>query len=97
MNKKNEFFKNLGKLLEKSAINYKDLSNELINICKSKREDFIFKMKLVSKEMEIVKKRLDNLENICRKTKQRKKNQKGKNTSTLSPPNSDFPNCIFPP
>ena len=68
MNKKNEFFKNLGKLLEKSIINYKDLSNELINICKSKREDFIFKMKLVSKEeMEIVKKRLDNIENIVEK------------------------------
>ena len=97
MNKKNEFFKNLGKLLEKSIINYKDLSNELINICKSKREDFIFKMKLVSKEeMEIVKKRLDNIENIVEK-KNKKKNQKGKNTSTLSPPNSDFPNCIFPP
>ena len=74
MNKKNEFFKNLGKLLEKSIINYKDLSNELINICKSKREDFIFKMKLVSKEeMEIVKKRLDNLENIVEKQNKKKK------------------------
>ncbi len=77
MNKKNEFFKNLGKLLEKSIINYKDLSNELINICKSKREDFIFKMKLVSKEeMEIVKKRLDNLENIVEKQKKKKKSKR---------------------
>ena len=76
MNKKNEFFKNLGKLLEKSIINYKDLSNELINICKSKREDFIFKMKLVSKEeMEIVKKRLDNLENIVEKQNKKKKSK----------------------
>ena len=77
MNKKNEFFKNLGKLLEKSIINYKDLSNELINICKSKREDFIFKMKLVSKEeMEIVKKRLDNLENIFEKQNKKKKTKR---------------------
>lgn len=77
MNKKNEFFKNLGKLLEKSIINYKDLSNELINICKSKREDFIFKMKLVSKEeMEIVKKRLDNLENIFEKQNKKKKSKR---------------------
>ena len=77
MNKKNEFFKNLGKLLEKSIINYKDLSNELINICKSKREDFIFKMKLVSKEeMEIVKKRLDNLENIVEKQNKKKKSKR---------------------
>ena len=79
MSKKNEFFKNLGKLLEKSIINYKDLSNELINICKSKREDFIFKMKLVSKEeMEIVKKRLDNLENIVEKQNKKKKIKKVK-------------------
>tara|TARA_Y100000813_G_C24111264_1_gene327905 strand:+ start:696 stop:929 length:234 start_codon:yes stop_codon:yes gene_type:complete len=77
MSKKNEFFKNLGKLLEKSIINYKDLSNELINICKSKREDFIFKMKLVSKEeMEIVKKRLDNLENIVEKQNKKKKSKR---------------------
>ena len=77
MCKKNEFFKNLGKLLEKSIINYKDLSNELINICKSKREDFIFKMKLVSKEeMEIVKKRLDNLENIVEKQNKKKKSKR---------------------
>ncbi len=77
MNKKNEFFKNLGKLLEKSIINYKDLSNELINICKSKREDFIFKMKLVSKEeMEIVKKRLDNIENIVEKQNKKKKSKR---------------------
>ena len=77
MNKKNEFFKNLGKLLEKSIINYKDLSNELINICKSKREDFIFKMKLVSKEeMEIVKKRLDNIENIVEKKNKKKKSKR---------------------
>ena len=77
MSKKNEFFKNLGKLLEKSIINYKDLSNELINICKSKREDFIFKMNLVSKEeMEIVKKRLDNLENIVEKQNKKKKSKR---------------------
>ena len=63
MAKSRELFNKLGKILEQSLTNYKDISNEILNICKSKRDDFIFKMKITSKEeTEIVKKRLDRLE-----------------------------------
>ena len=50
-------------LIEKGLINYKDISNEIINILKSKRDEIIFKMKLTSKEeTEILKKRVEILE-----------------------------------
>ena len=50
-------------LIEKGLINYKDISNEIINILKSKRYEIIFKMKLTSKEeTEILKKRVEILE-----------------------------------
>ena len=44
-------------------MNYKDLSNEILNILKSKRDEIVFKMKLTSKEeTDILNKRLENLE-----------------------------------
>ena len=59
MAKSRELFNKLGKILEQSLTNYKDISNEILNICKSKRDDFIFKMKITSKEeTEIVKKKI---------------------------------------
>ena len=50
MNNSNKLFEKFGKLLEESITNYKDISSQIINICKSKRDDFIFKMKITSKE-----------------------------------------------
>ena len=51
------------KLFEQGLLNYKDLSNEILNILKSKRDEIIFKMKLTSKEeTDILNKRLENLE-----------------------------------
>ena len=51
------------KILEQTILNYKDLSNQIINICKSKRDDFIFRMKITSKEeTDILKKRIEKLE-----------------------------------
>ena len=51
------------KLLEQGLLNYKDLSNEILNILKSKRDEVVFKMKLASKEeTDILNKRLENLE-----------------------------------
>ncbi len=51
------------KLLEQTILNYKDISSEIINICKSKRDDFIFRMKITGKEeTEILKKRVEKLE-----------------------------------
>ena len=53
----------LTKLLEEGLVNYKDLSDEIVNILKSKRDEVVFRMKLTSKdETDIIKKRLDKLE-----------------------------------
>ena len=53
----------IAKLLEQGLISYKDLSNEILNIIKSKKDEIIFKLDLYTKEeLEIVKKRLEILE-----------------------------------
>ena len=64
----------LGKLFEQGIISSKDLSSELFNILKSKRDEIVFKMKLVSKdEFEVLTKRVENLENIIKKLETKKK------------------------
>ena len=66
----------LAKLVELGLISSKDLSVELLNILKSKRDEIVFKMKLTSKdEFDILSKRVENLENKIKKleTKKRKK------------------------
>tara|TARA_B110000196_G_scaffold57887_1_gene47972 strand:- start:428 stop:679 length:252 start_codon:yes stop_codon:yes gene_type:complete len=63
MSKSKFIIDKLAKLFEQSLISYRDLSSEIINILKSKRDDFIFKMKLTSKEeTEVLNKRVENLE-----------------------------------
>tara|TARA_B100000745_G_scaffold274887_1_gene204055 strand:- start:31 stop:276 length:246 start_codon:yes stop_codon:yes gene_type:complete len=53
----------IAKLFEQGILNYKDLSNEILNILKSKRDEIVFKMKLASKEeTDILSKRVENLE-----------------------------------
>ena len=53
----------LAKLFEQGLISYKDLSSEIINVLKSKRDEIVFKMKLASKEeTDILIKRVENLE-----------------------------------
>ena len=53
----------LTKLFEQGLISYKDLSSEIINILRFKRDEIIFKMKLTSKEeTDILVKRVENLE-----------------------------------
>jgi hypothetical protein len=53
----------LTKLFEQGLISYKDLSSEIINVLRSKRDEIIFKMKLTSKEeTNILIKRIENLE-----------------------------------
>ena len=60
----------LAKLFEQGLISYKDLSNEIINILKSKKDEIVFKLDLPSKEeFEILKKRVEKLENKLKKTK----------------------------
>jgi len=68
----------LAKLFEQGLVSYKDLSNEILNILRSKRDEIVFKMKLTSKEeTEILNKRVENLEKkIRRLEKKNKKNIK---------------------
>ena len=64
----------LAKFFEQGLISYKDLSNELMNILKSKRDEIIFKMKITSKdEFEILLKRVEILEKKIDQLKVKKK------------------------
>ena len=67
------------KLFEQGLINYKDLSNEILNILKSKRDEIVFKMKLTSKEeTDILIRRVENLEKKVNNLEKLKKNKKVK-------------------
>ena len=67
----------LGKLFEQGIISSKDLSSELFNILKSKRDEIVFKMKLVSKdEFDVLSKRVENLENKIKKFETKKKTKR---------------------
>ena len=70
------------KLFEQGLLNYKDLSNEILNILKSKRDEIVFKMKLSSKEeTDILSDRIGNLEKkvkLLEKLNKRKKAKRAK-------------------
>ncbi len=65
------------KLFEQGLLNYKDLSNEIINILKTKRDEIVFKMKLTSKdETDILNDRVEKSEKkveMLEKLKNKKK------------------------
>ena len=63
----------LAKLLEQGMISYKDLSSEIVNVFKSKRDEIVFKMKLTGKEeTDILIKRVENLEKKIEKLEKKK-------------------------
>ena len=67
----------LGKIFEQGMVSTKDISSELFNILKSKRDEIVFKMKLTSKdEFDVLSKRVENLENKIKKLEIKKKNIK---------------------
>jgi len=67
------------KLFEQGLLNYKDLSNEILNILKSKRDEIVFKMKLSSKEeTDILSDRIENLEKKVKFLEKLNKNKKKK-------------------
>ena len=81
LNMKNSKFiiDKLGKLFEQGIVSSKDLSSELFNILKSKRDEIVFKMKLVSKdEFDVLSKRVENLENKITKLEPKKKAKRAK-------------------
>ena len=72
----------LAKLFEQGLVSYKDLSTEILNILRSKRDEIIFKMKITSKEVtevqnrriEILEKKIEKIEKtIKRKSRKVKK------------------------
>ena len=79
MSKSRFVFDKFAKLIEQGLINYKDISDELISILKSKRDEIVFKMKLASKEeVDVLNQRISDLEKKLEKTKGRKKTSKAK-------------------
>jgi len=74
----------LAKLFEQGLISYKDLSSEIVNVLKSKRDELVFKMRLTSKEeTDILIKRVENLE---KKIEKLEKNKLKKRTTKVKKP-----------
>ena len=77
MSKSKFIIDKLAKLFEQGLVSYKDLSYEILNILRSRRDEVIFKMKLTSKEeteiilkrIEKIEKKIERLENINLKKK----------------------------
>jgi len=68
----------IARLFEQGIISSKDITNELFTILKSKRDEFVFKLKLTSKdEFDVLSKRVENLEKKIEKL-QLKKRKKSK-------------------
>ena len=69
----------LARLFEQGLISYKDLSSEILNILRSKRDEIVFKMKLTSKEeTDILIQRVTKIEKKLEKLE--KNNLKKKST-----------------
>tara|TARA_B000000609_G_C23952476_1_gene229579 strand:- start:20 stop:271 length:252 start_codon:yes stop_codon:yes gene_type:complete len=82
--KKTKFvFDRLAKLVEEGITNYNDISEEILSVLKSKRDEIVFKMKLTSKdETDILSKRIEKLE---KKIESLIKNKRGKSKSAKKP------------
>ena len=69
----------LAKLFEHGLVSYKDLSAEILNILRSKRDEVVFKMKLTSKEeTEVLVKRIEKIEKKIEKLENKKIKKKSK-------------------
>ena len=70
MSKSKFVISKIAKIFEQGLVTYNDLSDEILNILKSKRDEIVFKMKLTSKEEhDILIKRVENLEKKLSKLK----------------------------
>ena len=79
MSKSRFVFDRFAKLIEQGLVNYKDISDEIVSILRSKRDEIVFKMKLASKEeVEVLNKRISNLEKKLEDKKKVKKTRKVK-------------------
>ena len=63
MSKSKFIIEKFAKLFEQGIISYKDLSEEIVNIAKSQRDEIVLRMKISTKEeTEVLKKRIEKLE-----------------------------------
>ena len=77
MSKSKFLIDKIAKLFEQGLISYKDLSFEILNVLKSKRDEIVFKMKLTRKEeTDILIKRVESLEKKIEKLKKNKLKKK---------------------
>ncbi len=73
MSKSKFIIDKFSKLFEQGLVSYKDLSSEILNILRSKRDEIIFKMKLTSKEeFEVLSKRIEKIEKKIEKLENKK-------------------------
>ena len=73
MSKSKFIIDKLSKLFEQGLVSYKDLSSEILNILRSKRDEIIFKLKLASKEeFEVLDKRIEKMEKKIKKLENKK-------------------------
>ena len=79
MSKSRFVFDKFAKFLEEGLVNNKDFSDEVVNILRSKKEEIILKMNLVSKdEIDILNKRIEKLEKKIAQKKIKKKTKRAK-------------------
>ena len=79
MSKSKFIIDKLAKLFEQGLVSYKDLSSEMLNILRSKRDEIVFKMKLTSKEeTEVLAKRIEKIEKKIEKLENKKIKKKSK-------------------
>jgi len=70
-------FDKISKILEQGLISSRDLTSEMVNILKSKRDEIVFKMKLTSKdEFDVLSKRVEILEKKLEKNDAKNKKTK---------------------
>ena len=78
MSKSKFIIEKFAKLFEQGIISYKDLSDEIVNIIRSQRDEIVFRMRISTKEeTEVLKKRIEKLEKEI-KTLKSKKTKKAK-------------------
>lgn len=79
MSKSKFIIDKLAKIFEQGMVSYKDLSSEIINILRFKREEIVFRMKLTSKEeTEILVKRIEKIEKKIERLDRKKNFKKAK-------------------
>ena len=73
MSKSKFIIEKFAKLFEQGIISYKDLSEEIVNILRSRRDEIVLRMKISTKEeTEVLKKRVEKLEKEVKTLKSKK-------------------------